>query len=242
MASCCRLARKLQWRWRRQGPRSWSSKLRGRGEARGRAVPLGPDPDQETPQSVLPLPRLAWPAEHPRLPPGRRFRVEGMTCSSCSAAVESCLAALPGVRHAAVSLTLQEAKVEYEAREVDEVRAVGAGRCGTGGTMRGGCQVFLATRAAPNNPLPGPPSMTELLVPMPPHPPPPQAQLRQAIEDAGFGCAPLGSGEASSLALALGGLSCSACSAAVEAALRGTEGVLEANVLLLTSKAEVGRG
>ncbi len=50
-----------------------------------------------------------------------RFRVEGMTCSSCSAAVESALAALPGVRHAAVSLTLQEAKVEYDGGETDEV-------------------------------------------------------------------------------------------------------------------------
>eukprot|EP00887_Chlorella_sp_A99_P000377 scaffold13.g377.t1 len=43
-----------------------------------------------------------------------RFAVEGMSCSACSAQLESALAALPGVRHAAVSLTLQTAVVEYD--------------------------------------------------------------------------------------------------------------------------------
>ena len=45
---------------------------------------------------------------------GVKFRIEGMTCSSCSGAVESTLASILGVRHASVSLTLQEAKVEYD--------------------------------------------------------------------------------------------------------------------------------
>lgn len=48
-----------------------------------------------------------------------------MTCSSCSAAVEGALAGAPGVRHTAVSLTLQEAKVEYDAEETDEVIQAG---------------------------------------------------------------------------------------------------------------------
>ena len=43
-----------------------------------------------------------------------RFRVEGMTCSSCSSQLESALSAVPGVSHAAVSLTLQTAAVEYD--------------------------------------------------------------------------------------------------------------------------------
>jgi copper chaperone CopZ len=67
-----------------------------------------------------------------------------------------------------------------------------------------------------------------------------QACLVQAIEEAGFGCSPLGSGEAATLQLAVGGMVCSSCSAAVEAALRGTEGVLEASISLLANKAEVG--
>jgi copper chaperone CopZ len=66
------------------------------------------------------------------LPPASqlaRLRVGGMTCSSCSSCVESALAALPGVRHASVSLTLQEAKVEFDPGLVTEVwfSSVGAG-------------------------------------------------------------------------------------------------------------------
>jgi copper chaperone CopZ len=74
----------------------------------------------------------------------------------------------------------------------------------------------------------------------PPHPPTLQAYLKQAIEEAGFGCSPLGSGAAATLQLAVGGMVCSSCSAAVEAALRGADGVLEASASLLTNKAEVG--
>jgi copper chaperone CopZ len=47
--------------------------------------------------------------------------VDCMTCSSCSGAVESALAATQGVKHASVSLTLQEAKVEYDPELTDEV-------------------------------------------------------------------------------------------------------------------------
>jgi copper ion binding protein len=53
-----------------------------------------------------------------------RLRVGGMTCSSCSSAVESALAATPGVRHAVVSLTLQEAKVEFDPEVTNEVSTV----------------------------------------------------------------------------------------------------------------------
>ena len=42
-----------------------------------------------------------------------RLRVSGMTCSSCSAAVESALAATPGVEHAVVSLVLGHARVAF---------------------------------------------------------------------------------------------------------------------------------
>jgi Cu+-exporting ATPase len=55
-----------------------------------------------------------------------RFRIAGMTCSSCSSAVESALAATPGVRHASVSLTLQEAKVEYDPELANEVELLQA--------------------------------------------------------------------------------------------------------------------
>lgn len=51
-----------------------------------------------------------------------KFRIEGMTCSTCSGAVESVLASIAGVRHASVSLTLQEAKVEFDPDLTNEVR------------------------------------------------------------------------------------------------------------------------
>ena len=50
-----------------------------------------------------------------------KFRIEGMTCSTCSGAVESVFASIIGVRHASVSLTLQEAKVEFDAELTNEV-------------------------------------------------------------------------------------------------------------------------
>lgn len=42
-----------------------------------------------------------------------RLAVGGMTCAACSGAVERALAALPGVSHAAVSLSVGEAEVAY---------------------------------------------------------------------------------------------------------------------------------
>lgn len=66
-----------------------------------------------------------------------------------------------------------------------------------------------------------------------------QAQLAEAIQDSGFACSSLETGEAAALHLQIGGMTCSTCSGAVESALRGTPGVTEAAVNLLTNKAEV---
>lgn len=61
----------------------------------------------------------------------------------------------------------------------------------------------------------------------------------QAVEALGFQTKLLGSGNASSLRLQLGGMTCSSCSNAIEARLQGTPGVAEASVSLITSSAEV---
>ncbi len=45
-----------------------------------------------------------------------------MSCSACSAAVEASLRRRAGVRRAHVALTTQEARVEYDALLVKEVR------------------------------------------------------------------------------------------------------------------------
>ncbi len=49
-------------------------------------------------------------------------QVSGMTCSSCSSAVESALDAVPGVGNAVVSLVQQQARVEYDTTAVTPVR------------------------------------------------------------------------------------------------------------------------
>ena len=68
-----------------------------------------------------------------------------------------------------------------------------------------------------------------------------QEELLQAVEGAGFEARLLGSGDASAVRLRVGGMTCGSCSTAIESALRGTEGVHQASVSLLTSTAEVGR-
>lgn len=52
------------------------------------------------------------------------LQVTGMHCSACSTAVERALAALSGVRSAAVSLTLQLAEVVRAPGGADEVRMI----------------------------------------------------------------------------------------------------------------------
>lgn len=202
-----------------------------------------------------------------------------MTCSSCSGAVESTLAGLPGVAHAAVSLTLQASRrrllcctacrtaggiaaqvactpagslcsllpwagltrsglCAYPAGGQSRVRYQPAGR---GAVLAASCCAAVGLRSpaasqtrylGASQTLPRPLLQTH----------PSQAQLVAAVEECGFTCSPLGSGEAATLLLAVGGMACASCSSAAEAALRGTEGVLEASVSLLTGKAEVRPG
>jgi cation transport ATPase len=45
------------------------------------------------------------------VPPREQISVKGMHCSACSSAVESALAALPGVQHASVALLTNSAEV-----------------------------------------------------------------------------------------------------------------------------------
>lgn len=54
-------------------------------------------------------------------PPRHAAQIGGMTCSSCSNAVETALKRVPGVRHAHVALVTQEARVEYDPSLVQEV-------------------------------------------------------------------------------------------------------------------------
>lgn len=51
-----------------------------------------------------------------------RFRVQGMTCSTCVGAVEHALAGVRGVRKATVALATAEAEVEYDSRWAARMR------------------------------------------------------------------------------------------------------------------------
>ena len=51
-----------------------------------------------------------------------RITVLGMHCSSCSNAVEKALSNLPGVSSAVVSLTMEQAEVEYNSALISQVQ------------------------------------------------------------------------------------------------------------------------
>ncbi|KXZ49717.1 hypothetical protein GPECTOR_20g574 [Gonium pectorale] len=146
------------------------------------AAAAAPPPEAAAPAGVVVSPCL-------ELPPVLRsagFRVGGMTCGACVAALEGQLRALPGVTAASVSLMTERATVEY-------------------------------------NPA---------LLGLP--------DLLDAIEGCGFEAA-LAQEEAEPGAarLVIRGMTCGACSAAVEAALRSVAGVAEVAVNLLSGQATV---
>lgn len=111
-----------------------------------------------------------------------RLKVEGMTCSACSGAVEAALLGVPGVTRAAVSTATGDAAVEL---------------------------------------LPGAVVRVETLL--------------EAIDDAGFDASHVRDAELSRsvVKLYVDGMTCSACTGAVENALRGVAGVEEVTVVLL---------
>ena len=53
-----------------------------------------------------------------------KLGVLGMHCSSCSTAVEGALMRLPGVASAVVSLTMEQAEIEYDAALISIVKTL----------------------------------------------------------------------------------------------------------------------
>jgi len=60
------------------------------------------------------------------------------------------------------------------------------------------------------------------------------------VEDVGFEARLLGSGDASTMRLRIGGMTCASCSTAVETALKAINGIHVISVSLITTTAEVG--
>jgi len=59
------------------------------------------------------------------------------------------------------------------------------------------------------------------------------------VEDVGFEARLLGSGDASTMRLCIGGMTCASCSTAVETALKAINGIHVISVSLITTTAEV---
>lgn len=128
------------------------------------------------------------------------FSVKGMHCSSCSAAVEGALRALPGMATANVALLSNNAEVEFDS------------------WVLGDAEVADAIEAAGFEA---------------------RLQLSRPARDGSGGGAAIGATESDVQLLAVRGMTCSACSAAVEGALRKLPGVRQAAASLVTGRVEV---
>lgn len=191
--------------------------------------------------------------------------VEGMTCSSCSTAVEKALKKVPGVKTASVALLRHSADVTFDSLLVDHdqlVRAVGSAgflakvevsnedyagvmsakiRLDIEGMHCSSCSAAVEQAV---NELPG---IHNAAVSLSTH----QAivtynpslvsrqDIEHAVEMCGFGCRMVEEQSNTKVVFEIDGMTCSSCSSAVESALTQRKGVLHADVDLLGHRAEV---
>ncbi|KAK9810274.1 hypothetical protein WJX72_007760 [[Myrmecia] bisecta] len=195
--------------------------------------------------------------------------IKGMHCSSCSAAVEKALGALPGVESASVALLNESAAVVYDstfastAELVDTVEDAGFEASVVSNTLKDiqrkvaqmqvrGMHCSSCSSAVEKALLrlegvhKASVSLTMEQADVeydPDHCTP--AQLEEAVTDAGFDASLLSSGEPCGArsdhrtTLRITGMTCSSCSSAVEKGLSGVEGVRSVTVNLLAGRAEV---
>jgi len=179
--------------------------------------------------------------------------VEGMTCASCALNIEKGVRKLPGVDLANVNFAAEKLTVEYDPqtvpqdRIVETVRELGYGVKTQKQTIKvqgmtcASCVarvekalkridgvvsavVNLATEKATVEYVPG-------LVT--------QADLKKAVEEAGYGLEETETQGLAKVTLGVTGMTCASCSARVERALKGVPGVMMANVNLATERATV---
>lgn len=195
-----------------------------------------------------------------------RLRVGGMTCGACSGLVERGLLELPGVSHAAVSLTQVCRRVttgrqcNSSKQQQQAAAAAAAVACGSRG---GWCVPRLAcVEVLP--PCPCVPYSTVLthagklsvrvcVVPAVclsclqheaevthSSDVAPEA-LVAAVQGVGYEAHVIATAGQEEAVLAVSGMNCGACSGSVESALRAVPGVSAADVSAITNKAQVGR-
>ncbi|KAG2433084.1 hypothetical protein HYH02_012788 [Chlamydomonas schloesseri] len=190
--------------------------------------------------------------------------VKGMTCAACSKAVEGALSSVAGVKRVSVALLQESAEVVYDEAAVGPEALVGAVEDAgfEGGLvsvrqpkqaslealrMRVSGMVCAACSTAVENALLSCAGVSRAAVALASG----EVEvtfdsslvaaeaLVEAVEDAGFEATLLSQGGLESLTLAVSGMSVSADTTAVEAALRRVPGVAKAAVSLLTGQAEV---
>lgn len=141
--------------------------------------------------------------------------VEGMTCTSCCAALESACVAVPGVRSVAVNLLLNSVTINHTSQV-----------CMTRWLLEGSPGPILCRQGSGN----------AHLTSLPPFPLFPRSRslfrgqtsvdaLRVAIEGAGFGATQRKAANLQTARLLVDGMTCAACVGSLESALRQLLGV-----------------
>ena len=184
------------------------------------------------------------------------YRVTGMTCAACSAAVEKAVRRVPGVISANVNLILERLTVEaptdfdgaavceavkkagYEAQPMAAAPQTRTLEYRVTGMTCAACSAAVekAVRRVPGVISANVNLILERLT-VEAAPDFDGAAVCEAVKKAGYEAQPLSQDK--TLRFGVRGMTCAACSAAVEKALRRKEGVRSASVNLITNTAEV---
>ena len=191
--------------------------------------------------------------------------VDGMTCSSCSTAVEKALKRVPGVKNASVGLLSHTADVTFDGQLVRPEQLVnavqGAGFVATVQSNKEDSLGIMSAKVrldiegmhcsscstAVEQSLHELPGIHHVAVSLSTH----QAvvtydpsivsrhDIERAVQMCGFGCSVVDEQSNTKVVFAIEGMTCSSCSSAVESALGQAHGVLHADVDLMGHRAEV---
>lgn len=138
--------------------------------------------------------------------------IDGMTCSACSSAIESAVNALPAVKSATVALLQSKGEVVYNTALADERDIVGA-------IEDAGFDAAVISRTRINRAV--------------------FSNLGNSTQVALPSVPASASAQLTRLVLSIDGMTCSACSSAIEFALNALPAVTSATVALLQNRGEV---
>ncbi|GJP33299.1 hypothetical protein CLOM_g17846 [Closterium sp. NIES-68] len=158
--------------------------------------------------------------------------IEGMTCSACSTAVETALSRLPGVTAAAVALLQNQAQITFDPSIVNESEIVTAVEdAGFDARIVSLSRPSSRQLAAVASPVASPAVVTNAS--------PAACGVAAAAASATSAASITATSAAARVVVGIEGMTCSACSTAVETALSRLPGVATAAVALLQSQAQI---